>query len=159
MAAANSARPVGGDASTVTYATINQLSQPALQIPVPSGFTGGTATLANGSTFIPYSADLSPTPGHTVPPYFWDYMNRSDLFPAGWLHDIGLPTTEPTQAIVSKGRIVGNQIIPLTNYPITVQAFQRTILTYDPENPDGFQTERANTGTDYASAFPQNVPQ
>jgi hypothetical protein len=159
MAAANSSRPVGGDASTVTYATINQLSQPALRLPAPAGFTGGTDDLPNGSVFVPYSADLSPAPGHSVPPYFWDYMNRSDLFPAGWLHDIGLPSTEPTPAVVSKGRIIGNQVIPLTNYPITVQAFQRTILTYDPGNPEGFQTERANTGTDYAAVFPQNVPQ
>jgi hypothetical protein len=159
MAAVNSSRPVGGDASTVTYATINQLSQPALRVPPPEGFAGDTVTFPDGSVFVPYTADLSPAPGHLVPLYFWDYINRTDLFPGGWLHDIGLPSTETTPAIVSKGRIIGSQVIPLTNYPITVQAFQRTILTYDPGNPDGFQTERANTGTDYAAVFPQNVPQ
>ena len=159
MAAANSPRPVGGDASTVTYATITQLAQPALRVSPPAGFAGGTATLPDGAVFVPYAADLAPVPGHTVPPYFWDYLNRTDLFPGGWLHDIGVPSTEPAPAVVSKGRIVGGQVIPLTDYPITVQAFQRTILTYDPGNPEGYQTERANTGTDYAAAFPQNVPQ
>jgi hypothetical protein len=41
---------------------------------------------------------------------------------------------------------------------IQLQAFQRTILTYDPANPAGFQTERANTGTDFFSVFPEQFP-
>ena len=47
----------------------------------------------------------------------------------------------------------------VTGVPIQLQAFQRTILTFDPANPDGFQTERANTGTDYFFVFPQQFPQ
>jgi len=160
MAAVRSGQAVGGDRSNVTYATINTQSNPSLRVPPPAGFTGGDALVAaDGSAFIPFTADLSPAPGHNVPPYFWEYMNRLDLFPAGWLHDIGLPTTEPLNAIVDKGRIIGTQIIRVTNVPIMVQAFQRTILTYDPANPQGFLTERANTGTDYMAVFPDRVPQ
>jgi hypothetical protein len=159
MAAVRSQRAVGGDRSNVTYATIFVQSNPSLRVPPPAGFTGGDAlVLADGSAFIPFTADLSPAPGHNVPPYFWDYMNRLDLFPAGWLHDIGLPTTEPLDAIVDKGRIIGNQIVYVNNVPIKVQSFQRTILTYDPNNPEGFLTERANTGTDYQAVFPDRVP-
>jgi hypothetical protein len=40
-----------------------------------------------------------------------------------------------------------------------VQAFQRTVLTYDAANSPDWQVERANVGTDYARAFPQRVPQ
>jgi hypothetical protein len=60
---------------------------------------------------------------------------------------------------VDKGRIIGTQIIRVQGAPITVQAFQRTILTYDPANPEGYLTERANTGTDFATIFPNRVPQ
>lgn len=58
---------------------------------------------------------------------FWSYINRSDLFPSGWLHDIGLPMAEAVEAIVDKGEAKGRRI--------TIQAFQRTVLTYDPLNP------------------------
>jgi hypothetical protein len=157
MKAVRSQAPVGGERSTVTYDTIQTASDPAQRVPIPAGFTGNVLVGTN-STFIPFSADLSAAPGHNVPSYFWQYMNRSDLFPAGWLHDIGLPITEAMPATVDKGRIIGTQVQSFTNVPIVIQAFQRTILTYDPANPEGFLVERANTGTDYSRIFPQNVP-
>ena len=138
--------PVGGDASTLTYAGIRGLAAPAQRVPPPDGFPGGTALLADGSTFVPFSAALLPEAGHAVPADFWGYVNREDLFPGGWLHDIGLPITEPVAVVVDKGPALGRSI--------TVQAFQRTILTYDPLNPPDYVVERANVGTDYARAFP-----
>ncbi len=62
------------------------------------------------------------------------------------LHDVGLPITPPVEAVVDKGPDKGRRIL--------VQAFQRTILTYDPSNPADYVIERANVGTDYARAFP-----
>ena len=157
MKAVRSLLPVGGERSTVTYDTIETMSDADTRVAPPAGFNGNVFVGAD-STFIPFSADLSVATGHNVPSYFWQYMNRSDLFPAGWLHDIGLPITEPIPAAVDKGRIIGTDIIRVTNAPIVIQAFQRTILTYDPNNPEGYLVERANTGTDYARLFPQNVP-
>ena len=59
MKAVNSLRPVGGDRSNVTYATINQQSAASLRVPVPAGFQNGSvATNPDGSTFIPFTADL-----------------------------------------------------------------------------------------------------
>lgn len=142
--------PVGGEASTVTCATIKGQADAGQRVAVPDGFTGGTVARADGFVFIPFTTDLSPAPGHYVPPAFWDYINRADLFPGGWLHDIGLPITEAMGALVDKGDIKGRQIV--------IQAFQRTILTYDPQNPADWQVERANVGTDYRRAFPANVP-
>lgn len=150
--------PIGGDQSTVTYNEIAKLSDPGSRVAPPSGFSGGTATVSNGDVFVPFSADLSPTQGHVVPKYFWDYINKPDLFPGGWLHDVGLPITEAIPATVSKGVIVGTTVTRVTNRPIMVQAFQRTILTYDPANPEGYLVERANVGTDYWSVFPDRVP-
>jgi len=159
MKAVRSQQAVGGDRSSVTYATIQDASDPAKRQAPPAGFTGNAMVMANGSVFIPFTADLSPAPGNVVPPFFWEFMNRQDLFPGGWLHDIGLPITGAITANVDKGRIIGTEIQRVTNVPITVQAFQRTILTYDPANPAGFLTERANTGTDYMTVFPERVPQ
>jgi hypothetical protein len=159
MKAVRSLAPVGGDQSTVTYDTIQTASADTNRVPPPAGFTGNTATLPDGSVFVPFTADLSPAPGHRVPSYFWEFINRPELFPGGWLHDIGLPITEPMNASVSKGIIIGIQITPVTNRPIVIQAFQRTILTYDPANPAGYLVERANTGTDFETIFPDRVPQ
>ncbi len=139
--------PIGGDKSTLTYADLRMPAAPAARIAPPAGFTGMTTVLADGSVFVPFSADLSPAPGHAVPPGFWAYINRQDLFPGGWLHHVGLPITEPLEAVVAKGQAKGRRII--------VQAFQRTILTDDPLNPPQWRVERANVGTDYACAFPE----
>ncbi|HEU5316236.1 MAG TPA: hypothetical protein VFX49_09020 [Chloroflexota bacterium] len=138
--------PVGGDASTLTYAAINLLSQAEMRATPPPGFVGGTQALSDGSVFVPFSAALLPGPGQVVPAAFWAYINNEALFPGGWLHDVGLPLTAPVEAIVDKGPDKGRRIL--------VQAFQRTILTYDPLNPADYVIERANVGTDYARAFP-----
>jgi hypothetical protein len=158
MKAVRSLLPIGGERSTVTYDTLQTESDPAKRVPPPPGFSGNVFVRADGSAFVPFSADLSPAPGHNVPVYFWNYMNNPVYFPAGWLHDIGLPITEPIPATVDKGRIFGTEVQRFSNVPIVIQAFQRTILTYDPANPSGFEVERANEGTNYSRLFPQNVP-
>jgi hypothetical protein len=105
--------------------------------------------MADGAVFIPFSATLESAPGHVVPAFFWAYVNDANHFPGGWLHDIGLPVTEAVEAVVDKGPVKGRLIV--------IQAYQRTILTYDAANPDGWQVERANVGTDYARAFPARI--
>lgn len=141
---ARSGLPVGGDQSEVTYATINTYADKSRYVAPPAGFGGNVYTYPDGTVFIPFTADLSPGPGHTVPGYFWAYMNRSELFPRGWLKDIGLPIMEPVQA-----RVIKNFPGGPVERTIIIQAFQRTILTYDPANPAEWQVERANIGTDY----------
>ncbi len=141
---ARSPLPVGGDRSTLSYADLADAASEAYRLPPPTGLTRGTYTLVNGSVFVPLDPKLDAAPGHTVPPVFWSYINRADLFPGGWLHDVGLPITEPLTATVDKGDTVGRRI--------TVQAFQRTVLTYDPLNPPEWRVERANVGRDYTSA-------
>jgi hypothetical protein len=160
MKAVRSLAPVGGDRSTVTYDTIQTESDEARRVPPPAGFGGSVLVRGDGSAFIPFSSSLLVAAGHNVPGFFWRYINDTTLFPRGGLDDIGLPITEPLEARVDKGRIIGTQIFSVTNVPITIQAFQRTILTYDPANPSDpdFRVERANTGTDYYSIFPERVP-
>ncbi len=140
--------PVGGNPSTVTYKTLHGLAVPSKRVPPPPGFHGGTARVPGG-TFIPYSPTLAVAPGHVVPPYFWHYMTQPSQAPGGWLHDIGLPLTEAISATVTKGA--------LGQRTISLQAFGNVVLTYDPKNAPAYRVERANTGVDYATAWPRAV--
>ncbi|MHB1006419.1 MAG: WD40/YVTN/BNR-like repeat-containing protein [Chloroflexota bacterium] len=147
---ARASQPVGGDTSTATYADVHSLAGANHRLPPPPDSAGGEWLLADGGAFVPFDAQLAVGNGHTVPRIFWDYINQTDLFPGGWLHDVGLPVTEPFEATVYKGIVRENRVI-------LVQAFQRTILTFDPVNPPEWRVERANVGSDYARAFPGKV--
>ena len=143
--------PFGGDASPIDYARVNRLADESQRLPPPAEFTQGVVRLNAGDVFVPFSPDLTPAAGHFVPARFWEYIDNRELFPRGWLHEIGLPITEALQLDVVKNGVGARTV--------QVQAFQRTVLTYDPANPPGWQVERANVGSDYARAFPQRVPQ
>ena len=97
-------------------------------------------------------ADLGGAPGHVVPGRFWSYLNRADLFPGGWLHDVGLPVAAAQEVRVTK-LLPGGPVERI----IVVQPFQRAVLTDDPLNPPDWQIERANVGADYRRAFPDRV--
>ena len=101
------------------------------------------AEMPDGSTFVPFDAALAPGPGHVVSRDFWRFLNDPTVFPGGWLHDAGLPVTPLAEAVVTKGAVTRT---------ILVQAFQRTILTYDPQNPPEYVVECANVGTDFLRA-------
>lgn len=144
--------PIGSDVSNLNYLGLADNAGADKRVPAPAaGYNGDILIRSDGSAFIPFSADLKPAPGHNVPAYFVNYIRRNDLFPGGWLHDIGLPITEPIEVVVTKGSDNARKII--------VQGFQRTILTYDVRNPADWQVERANVGTDYWKVFPSRMPQ
>lgn len=144
LTADGSQLPVGGDTSSITYATLKELAQPEQRLPPPVGWTGIVAPSRGEPVFVPVDPALQAAPGHYVPARFWDYINQPALFPAGWLHDIGLPLTEAIPATVTK-TINGERV----ERSILLQLFERTVLTDDPANPEGFQVERANVGSDY----------
>lgn len=129
-------RAVSG--TSITYGALAEANRLAARVPIPAGFTGGATTTRAGE-FIPYDASLRPAPGYIVPLYFWAYMNRANLFPGGWLHDLGLPMTDAFQATAVKNGV---------SRTISMQAFERTVLTYDPHNPAAWQVERGNIGAD-----------
>ena len=131
--------------TTLTYAELRREADPARHHDPPPDFRGGTAAVWNG-TFVPFDPYLRPAPGAIVEPAFWRYINRADLFPGGWLHDIGLPMTDAFVVSVYKNRVWRD---------ITIQAFERTVLTNDPQNPSGWQVERGNIGADALRTLPQ----
>lgn len=119
----------------------------------PPGFTGGTMVGVDGflvygkhwdGVFIPYDAQLRPAPGSIVPMFFWTYMNRTDLFPEGWLHSTGLPMALALMVETTKNGEYRS---------IIMQPFERTVLTYDPQNPPGWEVERGNIGSDAWRAY------
>jgi hypothetical protein len=154
LKAAGAPLPVGGDVSPLTYAGLRDLADAAHRVAPPEGYPG-TGTMgvdADGTTFVPFAIDLNGGPGHLVPGEFWRYINRDDLFPGGWLHDVGLPVTPAQEVQVTKLLPEGPQV-----RTILVQAFQRTILTHDPANPPDWRTERANVGSDYRRHYSERV--
>ena len=135
------------------YAGLHDLTGTTKRLPPPADYAGsGVLVQGDGSAFVPFTADLSGAAGHLVAAPFWSYIQRSDLFPGGWLHDVGLPISEAVTIQVTKD-LPGGPV----QRTILVQAFQRTVLTDDPQNPPGWQVERANVGTDYRKAFPEQV--
>jgi hypothetical protein len=82
--------------TNTTYRDLGAAHRPEARVPAPANFQGGTLTTPSGE-FVPYDSQLRPAPGYHVPLYFWSYINRRDLFPGGWLHDIGLPMTNAFQ--------------------------------------------------------------
>ncbi|GIV98098.1 MAG: hypothetical protein KatS3mg057_2755 [Herpetosiphonaceae bacterium] len=124
--------------TSITYADLKAAADPSLRHAPPPGFTGGTRGVHDGM-FIPFDPQLRPAPGYIVAPYFWAYMNRQDLFPTGWLHAFGLPISDTFTATTLKDG---------ETRTIFMQAFERTVLTYDMRNPAGWQVERGNIGAD-----------
>jgi hypothetical protein len=122
--------------TNVTYGDLQIYAQE--RQPPPEGFTNGTLPLAD-DVFVPYDSQLHAAPGYLVPSYFWRYINNAELFPGGWLHDIGLPLTNAVSATTVKDG---------ESRTIMLQAFERTVLTYDPLNPAEWRVERGNIGSD-----------
>lgn len=107
--------------------------------PPPEGYEKGTTTMTPEGVFVPNHPDLEVVPGFIVPPPFWNYINRIHLFPGGWQHDVGLPLTHAFEVAVETAE--GGRTI-------TLQAFERAILSYDPADVYGWPVKRLNIGTD-----------
>ncbi|MCC6630185.1 MAG: hypothetical protein IT340_22625 [Chloroflexi bacterium] len=148
LATTGGTRPVGGNTSSVTYADFHDLAAPERRLPVPPDWSVVSSPEGEAAVFVPVDAMLRPAPGHYVPARFWGYITQPALFPAGWLHDIGLPLSEAVPATVTK-TVAGEQV----TRTVIVQLFERTVLTDDRANPDAFQIERANVGTDYLAEW------
>lgn len=90
---------------------------------------------------VPESAVLigayEETLGHNVPLVFWEWMHA---LPVPWPQVVGLPLTEPYWV----DTVVDGQL-----QRVLVQAFERRVLTYVPDNPPGWQVEANNAGIHY----------
>ncbi len=139
----------------VTYGMLRE--QAGATIPAPEGFVGGTLALQD-HIFVPANYELTPGPGYLVPHQFWTYMNRTSLFPGGWMHGVGLPLTQPFEVMVATAD--GER-------SLVVQAFDRTVLLLDLAEQYDWAVRRAHIGTDatwlyygepLAAAYPAAPP-
>ena len=130
--------------TTLTYTGLKRYHDPAYRQPAPENFVAGVVETPSG-VFVPYDPALRSAPGYIVPSPFWDYINREDLFSGGWLHDIGLPMTGAFQVRAYKNGVPRE---------LTMQAFERTVLTNDPQNAPDWQVERGNIGADAVRLLP-----
>ncbi len=128
-----------------TYADLAKL-QGAEQDASGSGAPVTKMVNPNGTagTYAPASNDaLAKTTGydtatkHNIPKAFFDFRNAPGL---GGIQAIGLAITEPVWANVK----VGGKTVP-----VLVQAFERRVLTYTPDNPILFRVEYGNIGRAY----------
>jgi hypothetical protein len=145
-----------GDATAPTYASFKSLLESAplpvgrtiIQTVDRSGHTGDDPSLV--SLGITAAAPVAET-NHTVASVLWDFMNSS-----GRITENGEATHAP---------LFQNPFYA-TGYPITeaywstvlvngalkrvlIQVFERRVLTYTPDNPDGWKVEAGNVGQHY----------
>jgi hypothetical protein len=111
-----------------------------------------SALPAYNKTNVKVAAYASET-GHNIPDVFWTYMNsQGPIFENGvtvnallfnWVSAFGYPVTEPYWTTIHLNG-VGERLV-------LFQAFQRRILTYSPDNPEGWKVEMGNVGAQYYS--------
>jgi hypothetical protein len=150
---------VAGDANDPngpTYATFNTLMSLAAN---PDGSTitqtvNRSGALVTDSSLASYGVtaqNVGSLTNHTVASVFWDFMNSTGLVEqngqtsTGQLfqnpfYATGYPLTEPYWTHVLVG---GVQKLVL------VQVFERRVLTYTPDNSDGWKVEAGNVGQHY----------
>ncbi|HET7034815.1 MAG TPA: hypothetical protein VFI42_03965 [Thermomicrobiaceae bacterium] len=152
---------VAGDADDPngpTYASFNHLMG---YQPIPSGWAitqtvdragqvGADPALGAYGVTAAYNVNV-PGINHTVASVFWDFMNSSGpisiddqlvngrLFPDPF-YATGYPLTEAYWTHV---------LVAGTPRLVLVQVFERRVLTYTPDNPEGWQVEAGNVGQHY----------
>jgi len=142
--------PVAGDATNndacPTYATLwnvasfgdlvkdrraaKNTGQPVTATIDSGGHVGDDPSHAGYAVDVQYNANL----GHNVPDVFWNWMQT---LPADWQTLLGLPITEPYW---TQTRVGG------TLHSVLMQAFERRVLTYTPDNAPAWQVEMGNVG-------------
>jgi hypothetical protein len=142
--------PVAGDVDNndacPTYATLwnvasfgdlakdrrapKRLNQPVSATLDSGGHVGDDPSHAGYATIAQYDSNL----GHNIPDVFWNWMQT---LPSDWQSLLGLPITEPYW---TQTRVGG------TLHFVLMQAFERRVLTYTPDNAPAWQVEMGNVG-------------
>ncbi|TVR74482.1 MAG: hypothetical protein EA415_05560 [Sphaerobacteraceae bacterium] len=107
---------------------------------------GTTSTLDNPPADVAF-AYYDGTLGFNIPDVFWDWMDDQ---PFDWRYIIGHPVT---------GAFWVDTVIGGEPAQVMVQAFERRILTYNPENDAQWQVEAGNAGLHYRSWRQLSMPE
>lgn len=141
--------PIGGDASSMTYA---DLRHAVVTVNVaPDAPTTDPAVNMNMNRAAPAAQPLlavqeaggSFVTDHFIADAFWQYITRPDISPAGWQQEFGLPLTPALTLSIQRGA---------TTHEYLLQAFWRGVVLLDQNSASaGAQpvVERAPTGAAY----------
>jgi hypothetical protein len=117
------------------------------------GKVGTDANLGEKAKYVYFDTNLK----HNIPDVFWIFLNQQGTVyqngkmvadqpvlgentAAPWLDATGLPISEAYWAKVTLAGV---------NKDVLIQAFERRVLTYTPDNPEAFQVEMGNVGRHY----------
>ncbi|GEM_PF-2245442 len=148
---------IAGDASDPdgpTYATFTPLTgAPPLAANAPVTQTvDRSGNIGGGGPGGVTAGELVPETNHRTASVFHDFIFASGpivvgdqttngpLFANGYAGGVGFPITEAYWAHVRVGG---------ARKQVLVQAFERRVLTYTPDNPEGFKVEAGNVGLQY----------
>lgn len=146
----------GDSMSTPTYAGLaGLLDEPARAVGevIASGVArdGAISSMPDMSVHAVTAAYHVAATDHSIASPFWEFMNSTGLVSDGGMMYQGRLFPDPfyatgypvTEAHWTK-TIVGG-----TERDVLVQAFERRVLTYTPDNPEGWQVEAGNVGRHY----------
>ncbi len=152
------------DANAPTYASFVGVANTSLGLhPQPDrtkdGYATGVIDRAGKVTDDPTKSKLpearisyfEKVTSHNIPKVFWDFLNSSGLVSTGtstatkafldpWVFAMGLPISD---AYWSTVKIAG------ISQPVLIQAFERRVLTYAPQQAKGWQVQMGNIGQHY----------
>ncbi len=124
----------------------SRVGQPISATLGTTGSLGTDATLARKAKVAMFIKET----GHNVPDVFWTFLNqRGQVYVNGayrddvlydWVFTMGYPTTE---AYWTKQTVGGKTV------DVLVQAFQRQVLTYAPDNAPPWQVQFGNVALHY----------
>jgi beta-lactamase class A len=143
--------PIGGDASSMTYADLRHAvvtvsvapDAPTTDPAVNMNANRATPSPAEQPLFTVQGAGTSFVTNHFIADAFWQYITRPDISPAGWQQEFGVPLTPALTLSIRRGA---------TTHEYLLQAFWRGVLLLD-QNSTSAGTrptvERAPTGAAY----------
>jgi hypothetical protein len=124
----------------------NRVDQPVAATLAPNGSVGTDATLGRNAKVATFIKET----GHNIPDVFWAFLNQRGLVYVNgayrqdvlydWVFTMGYPVTE---AYWTKQTVGGK------TYDVLVQAFQRQVLTYTPNNDPAWQVQFGNVALHY----------
>ncbi|HEU5227546.1 MAG TPA: serine hydrolase [Ktedonobacteraceae bacterium] len=142
LLAVGSQAHVGGDGSTLTYVDLRRATNPDLMPFAPTG-KGTAASASQQKTFVKGGTRAGKDVGHFIPAQFWNYINRADVSPDGWMADFGAPLTEAIPFTMVENGVT---------HQMQVQVFWRDGLIFDQNTADASAQpviSRLDTGTAY----------
>jgi Beta-lactamase enzyme family len=137
--------PIGGDASSMTYADLRASLVTVNVVPdaSPSDPSMNHTALAAQPLFAVQASGTRFVTRHLIADAFWQYITQPDVSPTGWQQEFGLPLTPALTLFIRRGT---------TTHEYLLQAFWRGALLLDQDTASAGTrpvVERVHTGASF----------